>query len=163
MSGSLMTSPPSGSAIEHEAVARSLQFLQSRWHEPIKVSDLVRVSAMSRRGFAKAFERHTGSRPKLELSRLRLDHARRLLAETELPLARIAARCGYQSANSLLVAFKREYQLTPAEFRSRRQEFAGSDGSVTADTLSGHWWPGSRTNHKPQNHRKQNHVNTPPL
>ena len=120
MSGSLMPSPPSGAAIEHEAVARSLQFLQTRWQEPIKVSDLVRVSAMSRRGFLKAFERHTGLRPKLELSRLRLDHARRLLAETELPLARIAARCGYQSANSLLVAFKRENKLTPRQYRDRQ-------------------------------------------
>ena len=120
MSASLPPSPPSGPAIEHGAVARSLEFLQSRWQEPIKVSDLVRVSAMSRRGFTKAFERHTGSKPKLELSRLRLDHARRLLAETELPLARIAARCGYQSANSLLVAFKREYHLTPRQFRRHR-------------------------------------------
>lgn len=144
MSASLMSSPPNGAAIEHEAIARSLQFLQSRWQEPIKVSDLVRVSAMSRRGFTKAFERHTGSKPKLELSRLRLDHARRLLAETELPLARIAARCGYQSANSLLVAFKREYHLTPAAYRSRRQESAGLDGDVIPNTLPGHRWPGSR-------------------
>ena len=115
-----MISPPSVPDIKHEAVARSLHFLQTRWQEPIKVSDLVRVSAMSRRGFLKAFERHTGLKPKLELSRLRLDHARRLLASTELPLARIAARCGYLIANSFLVAFKRKNGLTPRQFRRHR-------------------------------------------
>lgn len=106
-------------SITHRGVARSLEILRNRWHEPIEVGDLVEVSALSRRGFIKAFARYTGTTPKVELSRLRLRHARRLLQQTDWPMSRIAARCGYQSANSFLVAFKRENGLTLRQYRNQ--------------------------------------------
>jgi AraC-like DNA-binding protein len=70
-------------ACRHPAVARSLRFMAENWRRAITVNDLIRVSAMSRRGFLKAFRRHTGCLPGRELQRIRMEHAQRLLHQSQ--------------------------------------------------------------------------------
>jgi LacI family transcriptional regulator len=70
-------------AVVHQGVARSLRFILQHSHEPISVKDLVGVSAMSRRGLHKAYLEHLGRTPGQELHRVRIDRAKKLLAETD--------------------------------------------------------------------------------
>ena len=108
----------SPSACRHPALARSLRFLERNWHRPINVTDLVTVSGLSRRGFIKAFRKHTGNPPGRWLRRLRLVHAQRLLVQTDKPVATVAARCGYRSANSFVIAFRHFSGCPPNHFRN---------------------------------------------
>ena len=101
----------------HPALARSLRFLEHNWQRPINVSDLVAASGLSRRGFIKAFHRHTGCAPGRELRRLRMLHARHLLTQTQHPVAEVAERCGYRSVNSFIVAFHRFSGRPPQQYR----------------------------------------------
>lgn len=105
-------------AIRHAGVARSLRFLLEHFHEPIGVDDLARSAAMSRRALHQAFVKQLGRPPGAELLRVRIDHARKLLNNTDLKLEDIAERCGYQSANSLWVSFKKTTGVSPKEYRS---------------------------------------------
>lgn len=104
-------------AINHKGVARSLRFIWEHCHEPISVKDLVSVAAMSRRGLHKAFLEHLGRTPGQELQRVRIDRAKRLLAESSHKLEVLAEMCGYQSANSFCVAFKRATGMSPKQYR----------------------------------------------
>jgi LacI family transcriptional regulator len=104
-------------AVTHQGVARSLRFIWDRGHEPISVDDLVAVAAMSRRGLHKAFLEHVGRTPGQEIQRVRIERAKRLLAETKLKIEVVAQMCGYQSANSFCVAFKQATALSPKRFR----------------------------------------------
>jgi AraC family transcriptional regulator len=53
--------------------------------------------------------------------RLRLDRARRLLSETELPLAEVALESGYCDQSHLTRTFRAELETTPAAFRRSRR------------------------------------------
>jgi LacI family transcriptional regulator len=104
-------------AINHKGVANSLRFIWQHAHQPISVKDLVEVAAMSRRGLHKAFLENVGRTPGQELQRVRIDHAKRLLAESDHKMEVLASMCGYQSANSFCVAFKQATGLSPKQFR----------------------------------------------
>ena len=106
-------------AVGHAGVARSVRFIWEHCHEPITVKDLVGVAAMSRRGLHKAFLEHLDRTPGQELHRVRIDRAKRLLAESGYKIEALAGMCGYQSANSFIIAFKQSTGLSPAQFRSQ--------------------------------------------
>lgn len=104
-------------AIRHKGVANSLRFIWQHAHQPISVKDLVEVAAMSRRGLHKAFLENVGRTPGQELQRVRIEHAKRLLAESDHKMEVLASMCGYQSANSFCVAFKQATGFSPKQFR----------------------------------------------
>ena len=104
-------------AVNHPGVARSLRYMWEHCHEPIGVDDLVRVAAMSRRSFHDVFVKHLGRPPGAELQHLRIELAKRLLVESDDKMETIAERSGYQSSNSLWVAFRLATGMTPKQFQ----------------------------------------------
>ena len=107
--------------IKHPGVAKSLRFIWEHGHEPICIKDLVSVSGMSRRGMHKAFLEHLGRTPGQELQRVRIEHAKKLLAETNQKIEALARLSGYQSINSFCVAFKRGTGVSAKIFRESLQ------------------------------------------
>jgi prepilin-type N-terminal cleavage/methylation domain-containing protein/prepilin-type processing-associated H-X9-DG protein len=103
--------------VRHPAIVRTLLFLHQNWQRPIKVTDLVRVSSLSRRGFLKAFLKHTNIHPSDELRRIRMENARELLANTDYPLEKISRLCGYRRLNSFWVSFRQVHLQSPQQYR----------------------------------------------
>jgi len=97
---------------------KGLVFLQKHWHKPINVNDLVKASAMSRRGFLKAFKQRVGHGPGRMLRQQRIELGKHLLAMPELCLDAIPTMCGYRSVNSFWVAFRQVTGMSPGEYRS---------------------------------------------
>lgn len=56
------------------------------------------------------------------LDSLRMNHARLLLLETEMPLAAIIEKCGYNSRNTFYKAFKRTFGMAPSELREKKKD-----------------------------------------
>jgi LacI family transcriptional regulator len=108
-------------AVNHPNVARALRFIWDNARQPIGVDDVVRAAAMSRRGLHVAFCREVGRTPGGEIRRLRIEAARRMLAESAEKVETVALACGYQSLNSFCVAFKHATGLSPARFRASRK------------------------------------------
>jgi len=104
-------------AIKHKGVAKSLRYIWEHSHEPICVKDLVAVAAMSRRGMHKAFLEHIGRTPGQELQRVRIEHAKKFLAESGNKIETLAKMCGYQSINSFCIAFKRTTGMSAKRYR----------------------------------------------
>jgi LacI family transcriptional regulator len=104
-------------AVSHPGVARGLRFLWEHSHEPIGVEDLVAAAAMSRRSFHQAFTENLGRTPGAELQHVRLERAKRLLAESDEKIDVIARQCGYQSSNTFWIAFRHVTGMTPKKFR----------------------------------------------
>ena len=109
--------------IAHKGVARSLRHIWEHSHEPICVKDLVGVAAMSRRGLHMAFLEHLGRTPGQELQRVRIDRAKQLLVGTNHKIETVAGMCGYQSANSFCIAFKRVLGMSAKTFREKTLVF----------------------------------------
>lgn len=104
-------------AVDHDGVARGMHFITERFAEAISVDDVARAARMSRRGLHQAFCEHVGCTPGDRIRRVRLDHAKSLLAETDEKIESIARRVGYPNVNTFFIAFRKVEDSTPAEFR----------------------------------------------
>lgn len=104
-------------AVNHKGVAKSLRFIWEHFHEPISVKDLMAVAAMSRRALYSSFLQHIGRTPGEEIHRVRIDHAKKLLAEPGQKIENVASVCGYQSSNSFWVTFKKTTGMSPKKYR----------------------------------------------
>jgi len=104
-------------AIKHQGVAKSLRFIWEHSQDPICVKNLVAVAAMSRRGMHKAFLEHIGRTPGQELQRVRIERAKKFLAESDNKIETLARMCGYKSINSFCIAFKRTTGMSAKRYR----------------------------------------------
>jgi len=109
-------------AIAHPGIARSLRYMWEHCHEPIGVDDLAKSAMMSRRSFHQAFVEQLGRPPGAELQHVRIDLAKRLLQESDDKMETIAEKTGYQSSNSLWVAFRQATGMTPKQFQLRSRK-----------------------------------------
>ncbi len=66
---------------------------------------------------SKLFKRETGENISSYITCLRLNHACRLLKNTQLTISEIALACGYSSSNYFCRSFKKQLDLTPNEYR----------------------------------------------
>jgi AraC-like DNA-binding protein len=85
---------------------------------------LGREAALGRSAFAARFRAVVGEPPLQYLTRWRVQMASRLLAESRLPLERIAERVGYESAASLSRAFRKTTGSSPGAYRRQARETA---------------------------------------
>lgn len=95
--------------------------------EPLTVAQLARHACTSERTFNRRFRAETGTTPLRWLHAQRVDHARRLLEESDLAVETVAQRCGFGSAAILRQHFRRATATTPTAYR---RDFAGSVGRV---------------------------------
>ncbi|MNV45858.1 Multiple antibiotic resistance protein MarA [compost metagenome] len=91
--------------------------------EPLALSDMAERAAMSERNFRRVFGREVGESPLSFVERARLEAARRLLEDGDLPLKSIAGRIGFGSEQPMRKLFVKHLGITPHEYRAR---FGGS-------------------------------------
>lgn len=106
-------------AIEDETLSRALDFIAERIREPIQVEDVLDHLNVSRRMLEQRFARFLGRTPAAVIRRKRLERAARLLYDSELSVAEIAARCGFRSPETLTRAFRSEFGHPPSALRRR--------------------------------------------
>ena len=104
-------------ALDDPEVAAALHFLHDHAGEPIGVGDLVNQLMISRRSLEIRFRRTIGRTIRDELQRLRLERAKRLLRETDLPITRVATGAGFTSPSYLAQVFHQSFGVTPARYR----------------------------------------------
>jgi len=92
--------------------------------QPITVDQLAARAGMSTRNFSRIFKHEAQMTPAEYVELARIDAARRLLEETNTPLKRVAAWCGFGDPNGLRRAFLRRLKVSPADYRRRFQEAA---------------------------------------
>jgi AraC family transcriptional regulator len=71
--------------------------------------------------FSRLFRQTMGESPHQFVLRRRLEHARHLLAATELPLTHVAA-CGFADQSTFTRAFTRALGVTPRAYRRMRAD-----------------------------------------
>lgn len=87
--------------------------------EDLSLPVLARQAAMSERSFSRHYVEATGLTPARAVEHLRVEAARRLLSDTQLPVKRIAQRCGFGSEETMRRSFFRLLSITPQDYRTR--------------------------------------------
>lgn len=109
-------------ALDDRAVAQALRFIQDSAVRPISVADVVQHVGCSRRTLELRFQQALGRSLNREIQQARLERAKRLLAETDLPVVRVAAAAGFGSANYLIRLFQRRLGVSPGVYRQGVRE-----------------------------------------
>lgn len=120
--GILERNSTDASTVEDEAVGAAIRFIRKHACGPLRVHDVIAHVPVSRRTLEVAFQNLLGRSPAAEIRRVRLEHARRLVAHGDLPLGEVAQRCGFGHIESLTRAFRRAYGQTPAVYRRHALE-----------------------------------------
>ena len=105
-------------AIDDPLVVAAVQFIRERTCTGIKVQDVVRELSTSRRILDARFAARIGHTPHEEIARQQFRRVEQLLAETDLPLTKIAERCGFRHAEYMTVAFGRRHGMPPSRWRA---------------------------------------------
>jgi transcriptional regulator GlxA family with amidase domain len=100
-----------------EAMSAVLDWMAENIHHDVTVDQLADRAHMSSRTFARRFKAETGTTPHAWLTRLRINHAERLLEQTDEPIERVADLSGFGSATLLRHHFVKERSTTPAAYR----------------------------------------------
>jgi AraC-like DNA-binding protein len=96
-------------------IARVLRQIHADYAHPISVEELARRAGMSVAAFHHYFKLVTASSPLQYLKRIRLDHAKRLMAHDGYSAGTAARAVGYESASQFSREFKRLFGVTPVE------------------------------------------------
>ncbi|WP_346838276.1 GlxA family transcriptional regulator [Microbulbifer sp. SAOS-129_SWC] len=107
------------SQVASDRFAELVEWIYANLAQPLDVDTLARRTAMSPRNFARHFTVELGQTPAKFVERARAEKARQLLAEQNLPQAKVAALCGFQSQEQLRRAFKRQLGVLPEDYRKR--------------------------------------------
>lgn len=108
---------PRGTALEETRT-----WITAHLGERLTVRAMAAHAGMSGRTFARRFIEATGTSPLQWLLHQRIVAAQRLLEETDQPVERVADACGFGSAVSLRVHFRREVQTSPMAYRRAFQQ-----------------------------------------
>jgi transcriptional regulator GlxA family with amidase domain len=107
------TVPQEGDA----STTRTREWALERIAEPLALTDLAAHANMSVRTFTRRFTAETGSSPNQWLIQRRVDHARSLLETSDLPIDRIAAEVGFNSATLLRKHLQTTLGVSPTVYR----------------------------------------------
>ncbi|PTQ89153.1 AraC family transcriptional regulator [Agitococcus lubricus] len=84
------------------------------------VVELAGLACLSRSAFAERFTTMLGQPPLAYLTQHRLRQAARHLALQDLSIGRISEKVGYASETAFSQAFKRQYGISPSQYRKER-------------------------------------------
>ena len=100
-------------------VQRALELIWTHSHYPMSVSDIARQLPVTRRTLDRRFVEATGHTVLDEINACRLSRAKRLLAETDLPVKTVARLAGFSSTERLRVTFVEREGTSPTVFRKQ--------------------------------------------
>lgn len=104
-------------ATDDAEAAKALRHLREHACEGITVADLLKVIPLSRRVLEFRFRKSFGKTPHAFLVQYRLERAKELLRETDLPLVRIAGSSGFSYVEYMNMVFRKQLGQTPGEYR----------------------------------------------
>jgi LacI family transcriptional regulator len=105
-------------AIADPDVAAALRFIREHACEQIGVKQVLDVVPLSRRSLEARFVKLLGCTPHDQILRCRVERAKQLLSDTDLPIKSIAGVVGARSPEYLSVLFRRLTGSSPSAYRA---------------------------------------------
>lgn len=110
-----------------EQLKQMLTYVHGHYGEMIAAKDLAAAACISERSCYGLFREYLHTTPGAYLQSYRLQMAKRLLAQSELPIARVAEECGFGSSSYFGGVFRKAFGLTPLAYRKNHRERKGEN------------------------------------
>ena len=96
---------------------RACEYLDAHLGQPLRIADLARAARIHPAQLTRSFRAHADCSPAGWIRARRIEVARQLLADAELPIAEIALRLGFFDQSHFSNTFRRFVGVSPARFR----------------------------------------------
>ncbi|HEX4736397.1 MAG TPA: helix-turn-helix domain-containing protein [Allosphingosinicella sp.] len=98
---------------------RSIEtWLQQNFREAVPARELAERAGLTERTFARRFKAATGRMPAAYVQALRIEAAKALLEQGDMPIQTISVQIGYEDVGFFRSLFKRSTGMTPVEYRT---------------------------------------------
>lgn len=94
-----------------------LTYLQQKYMEPLRLSDLSKQFHLSEKYLSRYFKEHFHLTLTQYLMHLRLTHACQLLASSSLPVTEVALQSGFSNVSHFIRSFHAAYLMSPLQYR----------------------------------------------
>ena len=105
------------SSARQDIPAYVLRIIENRYREHLTLDDISEAIRVSKYHMCRIFRQATGITVARYLVSYRLAEAKKLLVDTDLQIAVIAANCGFDSSSHFCIVFRQYEGITPKEFR----------------------------------------------
>ncbi|CAG9220610.1 Transcriptional regulator, AraC family [Paraburkholderia sabiae] len=100
-----------------EKIHESAQWIAHNCNKAISVTVAAQTAGMSERSYLRHFRAEMGVKPSEYLRRSRVELAAAMLESSDLPVDKIARRCGLTSGECLARLFRQVWGVSPTEYR----------------------------------------------
>jgi AraC family transcriptional regulator of adaptative response / methylphosphotriester-DNA alkyltransferase methyltransferase len=119
-----------GTAERREELYREAMSLIARdYAHDLQLEGVARTLATSRRQLQRAFAEVGNTSFRDELAKVRMHHARTLLAADGIPVRAVAARVGYHQPAQFATSFRRHHGQAPSTYRKQRRVATSASGA----------------------------------
>ncbi|MDD9858412.1 MAG: GlxA family transcriptional regulator [Gammaproteobacteria bacterium] len=101
-------------------LAEAVAYMAANLEEPIGLDEIASHINLSRRQLERLFQKHLRCVPTRYYMRLRLEHARRLLLQTSLPVVEVAYASGFASTPHFSKCYREHFDILPRADRRRQ-------------------------------------------
>lgn len=100
-----------------DAIKAPVEFVRENFHRDICVKELAQSAFLSVSALERRFQKYLSKTPKQFINEVRLENARRMLIETQLPIVEVAYRCGFSEHSYFSRQFKALFGTLPSHLR----------------------------------------------
>ena len=110
-----------GAGLSNSQLRRLEEYVDVNLDKELHLENLSGIVGLSVSHFSRQFKSTSGKTPHQFVLQRRLERAKRLLGNTNVPIAEVAIECGFSHQEHLTHTFKRQFSTTPAGFRRQKQ------------------------------------------
>lgn len=100
-----------------QKLREAIILMERNLEQPLQISAIAGVVGISQRQLDRIFKEHTGVSPVRYYLDVRLDRARGLVTQTELPILDVAIACGFSSNAQFSRTYRKRFEMTPSQDR----------------------------------------------
>lgn len=104
-------------AITNPAIERLVKYMNNNFSEQITLNQAAHMLNMSMAHLSRIFVKNTGFGFAEYLHIIRMEQAKKLLANTEKSIKQISYECGFNDSNYFSSVFKRKTEISPLQYR----------------------------------------------
>ena len=97
-----------------------ISYIQQNFMEKISLKEFGEQFHLSEKYISRYFKEHFHITLSQYITHLRLEYAKQLLQDTDIPVTEIAMQSGYQNVSYFIRSFKKTYGVSPLKYRKNK-------------------------------------------
>ncbi|MEM8798032.1 MAG: GlxA family transcriptional regulator [Pseudomonadota bacterium] len=110
--------------VQNSKLLTIIELMEANLSEPISLLEIADYVGLSRRQIERLFHKNLGRSPARYYLELRLDRARHLLLQSNIPIVEVGVACGFVSASHFSKCYRELYTRSPQQERQQREAVA---------------------------------------